>query len=75
MLKNKKELNNYYKIIDVTHNWLMSLKCFDKFNSWLVCSGILYSVFDMIYKIAPGKKEARSLIFEAVKHFENENKI
>ena len=44
MLKNKKELNNYYEIIEVTDNWLRSLKRFKKINSWLVCNGILYSV-------------------------------
>ena len=55
MLKNKKALNNYYEIIEVTDNWLRSLKRFKKIKSWLVCNGILYSVLAMIYGVAPSK--------------------
>ena len=75
MRKNKKELKNYYEVIEVTNNWLHSLKRFKKLNSWLVCNGILYSVLSMIYGVAPCKKAARSLLLEAVKHFEQENKL
>ena len=48
MKKDKKTFNNYYEVIEVTNNWLRSLKRFKKLNSWLVCNGILYSVLGMI---------------------------
>ena len=75
MKKDKQTLNNYYEVIEVTNNWLHSLKRFKKLNSWLVCNGILYSVLGMIYGVSPSKRAARGLLLEAVKHFEQQNKI
>ena len=68
-----KEIEKEYNIvINATTKMLKSLDEFLDFDTLAVVNGILWSVFTMIYKLAPDCDTAKITIFAALDHFEQE---
>ncbi len=73
MLKPVKQIEKEYnEIIRTTDNWLHSLDKFSEYDILAIVNGILYSVFNMIYRVAPNFEIARQTIENALDHFESE---
>ncbi len=62
----------YNEIIRTTDIWLHSLDEFLEYDILAIINGILYSVFNMIYKVAPNFEIAKQTIENALDHFESE---
>ena len=68
-----KEIEKEYNIvINATTKMLKSLDEFIDFDTLAIVNGILWSVFTMIYKLAPDCDTAKITIFAALDHFEQE---
>jgi aspartate-semialdehyde dehydrogenase len=62
----------YNKVIQDTNKFLNKKKWLN-FDVFCIVYGVLYSVFEMVYFLAPNKKEARRSIIAALKNYESEN--
>lgn len=62
----------YNKVIQDTSKFLNKKKWLN-FDVFCIVYGVLYSVFEMVYFLAPNKKQARKAIFDALKNYETEN--
>jgi uncharacterized BrkB/YihY/UPF0761 family membrane protein len=62
----------YNKVIQDTNKFLNKKKWLN-FDVFCIVYGILYSVFETVYFLAPNKKEARRAIIAALKNYESEN--
>ena len=75
----KKQIENitaqYNNVIMKTDCWLHSLKEFESYDILAIVNGILYSVFSMIYEVAPSWPAAKENILNALEHFEQENQL
>tara|TARA_R100000152_G_C6782117_1_gene218486 strand:- start:1469 stop:1699 length:231 start_codon:yes stop_codon:yes gene_type:complete len=65
----------YNNVIMKTNCWLHSLKEFESYDILAIVNGILYSVFSMIYTVAPSWPAAKDNIIKAIEHFEAENEL
>lgn len=73
MEKPVKEIEKEYnRVIHETDTWLHSLDIFLEYDILAIVNGILYSVFNMIYRVAPNFEIARQTIENALDHFESE---
>lgn len=71
--KSIKQIEKEYNIvIDVTHHWLHSLDEFINYDIMAIVNGILYSVFNMVYSLAPNDESAKQAIETALDHYESE---
>ena len=62
----------YNAVINATDYWLHSLNEFIDYDIKAIINGILYSVFKMVYTIAPNDESAKEVIESALDHFESE---
>jgi len=62
----------YNKVIKDTNKFLNKKKWLN-FDVFCIVYGVLYSVFEMVYFLAPNKKEAKRAIIAALKNYESEN--
>ena len=62
----------YNAVINLTDNWLHSLDEFIDYDIKAIINGILYSVFNMVYTVAPNDKSAKEVIESALDHYESE---
>ena len=73
--EDKKLMSEYNNVIMKTDCCLHSLVEFKNYNILAIVNGILYSVFSIIYAVAPSWPAAKDNIIKAIEHFEAENEL
>lgn len=63
----------YNIIINTTEKMLKSLDQFIDFDILAIVNGVLYAVFNMVYRLAPNCEVALETIENALENFHNEN--